>query len=125
LVDPRHITIFLLLSTTVGLIAWALYAATNDVPNKHDTISHVVNQWGRRYWALPFLAGVLIGHFWVTGVPWRPVHPAVSAITLLSATATVTWLGFRLPVYRKRYWAAIALGLTVAGITFGALAWPI
>lgn len=125
MVDPRHITIFLLVSATAGLVAWAIYAATNDVPNRRDTISHVMNQWGKRYWAIPFAAGVLIGHFWVTGVPWRPVHPAITGLVLIPTSLVVTWLGFRLPVYRKRHWAAVALGLTVAGITFGALAWPI
>lgn len=125
MIDPRHITIGLLLGATVVLTAWAIYAATNKVPNRHDTISHVVNQYGRRYWAIPFAAGVLIGHFWITGVPWRPVHPVVTGFVLIPVTAAVTLLGFRLPVERKRHWAAIALGLVTAGMAFGCIAWPI
>ena len=125
MIDPRDATIVVLILATVTLVAWAIYVATNDVPNRRDTISHIMSQWGKRYWALPFSAGVLAGHFWVTGVPWRPVHPVVTGLVLIPAAAGVALLGFRFRDLQARYWPAIAVGLIVAGIALGSAAWPI
>lgn len=125
MIDPRDATIVVLILATVSLSAWAIYVATNDVPNKHDTISHIMSQWGKRFWALPFAAGILLGHFWITGVPWRGMHPAITGFVLAPALVGVAWLGYRFRGAVERYWPAIAIALLLAGITFGALAWPI
>jgi len=124
MIDPRHATIVILVLAAVSLSVWAIYVATNGVPNRRDTISHILSQWGRRYWALPFAAGVLCGHFWITGSPWRPVHPVVTGLVLIPAAAGLALLGFHVRV-QARYWPATALALLLAGIALGALAWPI
>lgn len=125
MIDPRHATIALLVVAGVALSAWAIYVATNDVPNRRDTISHILSQWGRRNWAIPFAAGVLCGHFWVTGVPWRDaVHPVVTGLVLTPTAAALFLAGYWLDV-KPRYWPVTALGLLLTGIALGAIAWPI
>lgn len=57
-----HVTVIVLGVFIAGLVAWEIYTLVNDEPN--DTISEVVAFFGRHP-IVPFLVGVLIGHwFW-------------------------------------------------------------
>ena len=57
----RRITIGILLVTGVIFIVWDLYVAANPTPG--DTISEVILDFSRRHAMIPFVFGVLMGHF--------------------------------------------------------------
>lgn len=61
--SPRAITTWLMLSVTAVLLAWDVVAATNST--RGDTISEQLTAAAHRWPILPFLFGMLIGHwFW-------------------------------------------------------------
>lgn len=55
------ITIVLIIGTIVGLGAWDIYAAANEI--KGDTISAIILNSSKRNPIIPFLFGFLMGHF--------------------------------------------------------------
>jgi hypothetical protein len=52
---------YILLSVTIGLIAWDIHLATNPVQG--DTISEIILKLAYQHPVLPFIVGILCGHF--------------------------------------------------------------
>jgi len=58
-----NITIAVIIMATTILVGWDIVVALNDV--KHDTISRVLQAWAFEFPVIPFLWGILGGHwFW-------------------------------------------------------------
>ena len=59
----RRITAILLGGSALGLLVWDVYVANNDLHN--DTISELVRDLSHRFYSLPFILMVVMGHlFW-------------------------------------------------------------
>jgi len=59
----RRITAILLGGSALGLLVWDVYVANNDLHN--DTISEIVRDLSHRFYSLPFILMVVMGHlFW-------------------------------------------------------------
>lgn len=117
------VTKAILILSGLGIAVWDIYVARyNDIPNRFDTVSGIFRSFGRKYGALPFLLGVLVGHFWGPTMP-RTVPATVAPFLLLIAAAFVvpahnvlrSW--FRLPSWFGLVWAGI-------GTIAGAIIWP-
>jgi hypothetical protein len=57
----RRITAILLGSASLVLLVWDVYVANNDIHN--DTISELVRDLSHRYYSLPFIVMIVMGHF--------------------------------------------------------------
>ena len=64
-VDPAfpHITGLVLLGILVILVLWEAQTLRRS-DDKYATITSTVRYWTYKWPLLPFLAGVLVGHFW-------------------------------------------------------------
>lgn len=124
MIDPRHISISLLLSVAVILSAWAVVAATNDVPNEHDTITHILRRLGRTVWGVPYAFGVLVGHFWVSLRIGDPFSPWFIIVALVSIGCFFTAVGILVRRWLQVHWPAVSIVLIAAGIIAGGYFWP-
>lgn len=59
--DNKSMVMWILLVLTIGLIGYDAYLCTNREEN--DTISEVITNSSKRYLLIPFLFGLLMGHF--------------------------------------------------------------
>ena len=61
--NPRTITIALLIVTVIVWVLWDVYAALNNAPN--DTITHILRVYTRQHPVIPLGIGIVLGHlFW-------------------------------------------------------------
>ena len=59
----RKISIGLVVICFAIMTVWDIYPALT--PEQGDTISEVMRDYGHRFYILPYLIGVLAGHFWI------------------------------------------------------------
>lgn len=59
----RKISAWSLLICLAGLAIWDIIPATNDQPG--DTISEVVRDWSQTIYLLPYITGIVMGHFFI------------------------------------------------------------
>ena len=61
--DTKLITTIIMIVTVIGLVGWDIYVAATPVGG--DTISEIIRQSAKNHPMIPFVLGVLIGHwFW-------------------------------------------------------------
>lgn len=112
----RRISAGVIIGTLILVIGYDLIPAFLT-PESGDTISEVIRDWSARGFVLPYLGGVLVGHFWVRipgaeSAPWVWLAPAALAAGLGLAGIVIT--------------SAVAwVGLLFAGILAGALFFPL
>jgi hypothetical protein len=113
-----NITIVLLLMVGLGLVVWDVFVAfCNDTPNEEDTISGILLNAAKRFAALPFAFGVLMGHLFVDQSWLRIPQPWAAAV--LVAMAAGLALGYNHRPSRYATWVCL-----LAGIPAGAAFWP-
>lgn len=122
----RKITAVLLGSAALGLLGWDIYVANNDLHN--DTISEIVRDLSHRFYSLPFILMICMGHFFWNQpqsvrlpdaerlkIFWTRVA-APAAVMIVRDLVNLVWT---LPTFD---YANLVLG--VAGFFVGALFWP-
>lgn len=125
----RSITVGLLITVTIVLIAWDIYVASNKTEG--DTETEVLRSWSRLFPTLPYALGVVLGHFSADG--FRLVEGFIEGLSfcisgglLLLAWSIAVGMGYaheRLVrghefLSRRRYVPAL-LGYAAGGIFWG------
>lgn len=122
----RRVTAILLASASLVLLAWDIYVANNDLHN--DTISEIVRDLSHRFYSLPFIVMICMGHFFWNQprekrlpdqerlrVFWTRVAP-LSALVIVRDLVNL-WVHLPSAPYAN-------LAMAVAGFTVGAMYWP-
>jgi len=113
-----QITVLILMTVSLLLIAWDIYVAFfNSINNRHDTISGIFR---KSRVSLPYGWGVLAGHFWIG-----------HGNTTVTVTVIPAWLGiialfdFLANKYiEHNYTKYISLLYLIFGLMAGGLFWP-
>lgn len=115
----HSITLGVIIGCALVLIGWDLVVFRNEIQG--DTISALMWEAGRRWWSLPFMLGMVMGHlFWprresVIEVPSLPLLAGTTLTVLLANTASLWLWGW--------HDAASPLAFA-AGFIHGHLTWP-
>lgn len=118
------ITAALLIAGPIAAIGWDIYVAFfNDIPNRRDTITGKVYNWGRRLSTVPFGLGALAGHiFWPLPTEDMPPQP-FAFMSLCAAGVIVGFVGVkRVHKVADEPWMPIVWHLI--GIPFGHFLFP-
>ena len=116
--SAHTITIVAIAVATAGLSAWDIVPATNAVSG--DTISETIRAWSRSWLVLPYIWGLLGGHFFLGTTAIE--HPAGTTISLwtvwvVAIVSLYAWQsGYEGNVY-------VQLALLAAGAVVGHLFW--
>ena len=70
----RKVTVWVVMITGLILLGWDLYVFLT--PPEEDTISEVIALWATEWTVVPFMFGVLMGHFFW---PVRTIEVSTSA----------------------------------------------
>jgi len=119
------ITIIAIVVVSVGLIAWDIVAATNNIPNSVDTISGRMRIWGKKTLLLPWAWAVLFGHFWGPKMT-HLMSNKISIPILLAISAAVVVGGILLRGEGETTITSWPLFFAILnlGASAGALLWP-
>lgn len=115
----RRISAAVIVGTIVLVVGYDLVPAFVD-PRPGDTISEVLRDWSVRGWVLPYLGGVLAGHFWLR-VPWARAN---AAAWLLPAAAMALAGLLGVETSHPVAWAALLGAGALAGATWFPLSPP-
>ena len=122
----RKVTGALLASFALILLFWDVAVAFNDV--RDDTISELLRDLSHRWYTLPYIMGVIMGHlFWnraASEMYEQKAHLlrffiAVGGTTVIFLARDIVGLFFVLPS-----WPQANLVLVVTGFLVGAVWWP-
>lgn len=80
-------TIIIIVTVTASLIGWDIYVATNNIPDRLDTISGRIRIWAISTPVIPWIWCILAGHFFRPLVFIGLVKPITGVILL----AFITW----------------------------------
>jgi hypothetical protein len=112
------VTIIAIAFATVGLSAWDVVPATNSVSG--DTISEMLRAWSRSWLVIPYVWGLLAGHFFLGTTAVE--HDAGTTISLWTV-----WVVFVVSLYA---WQSgyegnvyVQLALLAAGTAVGHVFW--
>lgn len=106
----RSLTAAIIIVVALGLGAYDVAPFMTDVDD--DTISEVLRDWGQVVRAVPFAAGVLVGHWWWQR--WERRWSHATCLTILAALAAAVSV---IPIP-----SIAAAGI---GIISGAVVWPL
>jgi len=122
--DPRQWTILVMVVTCLWIIGWDIYVAFfNQVPNRQDTISGILLSWAERVWALPYAAGVLMGHLFCPALGGPVLGSVWSTLLLLLTGLLVAGVGRK---FRQLNigWTWQGPVLVCLGVFAGHFLWP-
>lgn len=106
----RRLSQVIVLATVAVLVAYDVLPYRSEV--HHDTLSEVVRDWAAELPAVPFLGGVLCGHFFLRPKRrWLPLWASLSGIAVG---------GGLLVLAGPPGWVSLLIGIAA-----GALLWPL
>jgi hypothetical protein len=121
--NATFVTITMIITVTIVLIVWDIYVALNNIPNRQDTISGVLMEWSKRFIALPYISGIVVGHLFIPksvelGVPkWAALSVLWTSVIALA----IVGLLIKRDVNRWPWYAPVTL---VCGLLMGHFFWP-
>ena len=114
----KKITIILMLASTILLIGWDIAVVLND--ERGDTISEIIFNLARSHFTIPFLLGMIMGHwFWPRDFPVFGMSRNSAFLYLALPIAVVASL---VDVFVNVSWVVPIM--PVLGYILGHLTWP-
>jgi len=120
--SPIKLTIMILVSVTVMLIGYDVVMVVNDVSNRFDTISGRMRIWGLTAPFVPFVWGILGGHFFGPKLLTTQLGMShLAGIVLMVAAGWIVLIG---GIIAKHEGVSIAPWIMlIPGILIGAICW--
>lgn len=109
----RKISILSVIISFIVMALWDIYPTLT--PATGDTISEATRDFGTAFYVLPYICGIVMGHFFING------HSSTRSISTLWVSAAAMLMRDTLQLATLPGGNAIAL---IAGAAAGAVWWP-